>query len=185
MIIAWIQCNKNPLWVSYYCTNEVMRKHYVCRHTNLHAQTSRFHLYVNAPYVNKLHSTWGEDSWWAYADHLDTIWSGLLLLQLTTYQLSKSDNRQKTGNSSKLRSSSGSKGEGFWTVIWLDGSGAAQSKWFLTTRKLKWCVFLTYLLPCCCSDAAFIHSNFNLGLEDSINLWGCSQYKEDRKCWVV
>lgn len=102
VIIAWMRCDKNPLWLGYCYTNEVMRKHYVCRHSNLHAQTSHFHLYVNAPYVNKLCSTRGGDSRWAYADHLD-------LVHLTTYRLSKSDNRQMIGNSSKFHSSSGSR----------------------------------------------------------------------------
>lgn len=145
-IIAWIQCNKNPLWVSHYYTNEVMRKHYVCRHTNLHAQTSRFHLYVNAPYVNKLRSTWGGDSWWAYADHLDTIWSGLLLLQLTTYQLSKSDNRRMMGNSSKFRSSSGSRGKVFGP--WSDWMEAEPGRAYGSLPQWNWSgvFFLTYLL---------------------------------------
>lgn len=161
-----------------------MRKHYVSRNTNLHAQRSRFHLYVNALYVNKLYSTRGGDSWWAYADHLDTIWSGLHPLHLTTYQLSvwqQADDIRFQQISFILWKQD----EGFWTVIWLDGSEAGPSKWFLPTMKLKWCVFLTYLLSSCCSDAAFIQRNFNLILEDSINLWGCSQYKEDKKCWVV
>lgn len=92
VIIALTRGDKNPLWLGSCYTNEVMRKHSVCQRSNLAAQTSRFHLYVNAPYVNKLCSTRGADSRWAYADHLD-------LVHLTTYQLLKSDNRQMIGNS--------------------------------------------------------------------------------------
>lgn len=178
VIIAWMRCDKNPLWLSYCYTNEVMRKHYVCRHSNLHGQTSHFHLYVNAPYVNKLCSTWGGAQRWAYAHHLD-------LVHLTTYWLSKFDNRQMIGNFQQISFIFWKQAERFWTLIWLDGRGSGQSKRFLTTMKLKWCVFLTYLLFCCCTDAAFIHSNFNLVLEDSINLCGCLQYKGDKKRWVV
>lgn len=109
-IIALMRGDKNPLCLGYCYTNEVMRKHSACQRSNLPAQTSRFHLYVNAPYVNKLCSTRGGESRWAYADHSDRV-------HLTTYQLLKSDNRQMIGNSSKFYSSPGSRERGFWTVI--------------------------------------------------------------------
>lgn len=162
-----------------------MRKHYVCRHTNPHAQTSRFHLYVNAPYVNKLCST-GGGRWlmglcWSFGYYL--IWTAFTAADnISPFKIQQHADDRKFRRISYIL---WKRGEGFWTVIWLDGSGAGQSKWFLTTMKLKRCVFLTHLLLCCSGDAAFIQSNFNLGLEDSINLWGCSQHKEDRKCWVV
>lgn len=170
LIIAWMWCDRNALWLGYCYTNEVMRK----RHSKRHAQTSHFHLYVNAPYVNKLCSTWGGESQWAYADHLD-------LVHLTTYQLLKSDNKQMIGNSSKFHSSAGSRESASGPCSdWMEGE-PGRAKWFLTTVKLKWCVFLTYRLFSCCTVAAFIQSNFNLVLQDSINLWGCLQYKEDKK----
>lgn len=150
VIIALTWGDKNPLWLGSCYTNEVMRKHSVCQRSNLTAQTSRFHLYVNAPYVNKLCSTRGADSRWAYADHLD-------LVHLTTYQLLKSDNRQMIGNSSKFYSSPGSRERSFWTVIWLDGSGPGPSKRFLTTVKLKRCVF-SHISPLLLLHWCCIHS---------------------------
>lgn len=121
-----------------------MRKHYVCLHTNLHVQTSRFHFYVNTQYVNKPSSTGGGGSWWAYADHFDSIRSGPHLSHVTIYKLSKSDNSPIIGNICKFHS---------FTQTWSEFLDCDMIgwKWCLVeqmlsnNRKIELVCFLTYI----------------------------------------
>ena len=99
-------------------SNKVMRRHYVCLHTNLHDQTSHFHLYVNAEYVNKPCGTRGRDSCWGRGFIICTPFDPeisrrtLHPISFTTHQLSRQDRSQLMGNISPFHSFTGA-GSGF------------------------------------------------------------------------
>lgn len=115
-------------------------RHYVSLHTNLRDQTSHFHLYVNAEYVNKAKQR--QRSRWLLGSNLSlavfdpliswrTLCIGFLFLQhIGSEDGTQSHNRQYFPFSfihSEL-------GQGF-QLARLDESGARQSKCFLTTMK--------------------------------------------------
>lgn len=128
--------------------SKVMRRHNVCLHTNLHDQTSHFHLYVNAEYVNNPCSSRGGDGCWAPVYRFRSLWSTDLravhyiryLFFFTNAATFEADRCHKTGTNFRFLIHWLKLGQGFWAAR-LDGSGVKQSKCLLTTMKLRWCVF--------------------------------------------
>lgn len=188
VIPTWYLCGSDTTRILFELTtvvqtNKAMRGQYMCLNTNLHDQTSHFHLYVNAEIVKSYAAVEEEVAvglgliiWTPFGP---VIWQMPHLMYFPTNQLSRYDNSQVIGKICSFLSftQAGSRFQDCDLIGWKWG----QAEQMLSNKaEIEVTCFLTYLLISLCSDAAFTRSNFNLVLENSINLWRCLQYKEDK-----